>query len=31
MQLRASDEKWVDWIQIQKMNRPGVDIGVFSA
>lgn len=31
MQLRATDGKWVDWIQIQKSNRPGARLGVFSA
>jgi len=31
MQLRASDGKWIDWIQIQKSNRPGASLGVFAA
>jgi hypothetical protein len=31
MQLWTTDEKWADWIQIRRTNRPGVDIGVFSA
>jgi hypothetical protein len=31
MQLRATDGKWVDWIYIQKSNRPGSELTVFSA
>jgi hypothetical protein len=31
MQLRSADGKWVDWIQIQKSNRPGPQLSVFSA
>jgi hypothetical protein len=30
MQLRATDGKWVDWIVIQKSNRPGATSGVWS-
>jgi hypothetical protein len=31
MQLRARDGKWVDWIHIQKSNRPWSQLSVFSA
>ena len=31
MQLRATDGKWVDWLYIQKSNRSGSELSVFSA
>jgi hypothetical protein len=30
MQLRATDGKWVDWLYIQKSNRPESQLSVFS-